>query len=80
MKSRNDQLPESFGFDEDPASVWPRSPSEAADQMRDVFALFIRISEEFGMNTTADMLRHTTEAARQEAAGKAGRVRIVSGS
>ncbi|MEO0963029.1 MAG: hypothetical protein AAFY01_11470 [Pseudomonadota bacterium] len=64
--------PQSFDFDEDPENVWPKTAVEAADQMRDVLALFIRISEEFDMSTTADMLRHTVETARQDALSKSG--------
>ncbi len=64
--------PQSFDFDEDPENVWPKTAAEAADQMRDVLALFIRNSEEFDMSTTADMLRHTVETARQDALSKSG--------
>lgn len=65
-------LPQSFDFDEDPDNVWPKSATEAAEQMRDVLALFIRISEEFDMATTAEMLRHTIDTARQDAEAKNG--------
>jgi len=71
MRSHNE--PQAFDLDEDPENVWPRSAVEAADQMRDVLALFIRISEEFGMNTTAEMLKHTVDTARQDALAKVGR-------
>jgi hypothetical protein len=69
MRSHN---PQSFDFDEEPENVWPKSAVEAADQMRDVLALFIRISEEFDMSTTAEMLRHTVDTARQDALSKSG--------
>lgn len=69
MRSHN---PQSFDFEEDPENVWPKTAVEDADQMRDVLALFIRISEEFDMSTTAEMLRHTVETARQDAMSKSG--------
>ncbi len=69
MRSHN---PQSFDLDEEPENVWPKSAVEAADQMRDVLALFIRISEEFDMATTAEMLRHTVDTARQDALSKSG--------
>lgn len=73
MRSHN---PQSFDFNEEPENVWPKSAVEAADQMRDVLALFIRISEEFDMSTTAEMLRHTVDTARQDALSKSGRTHI----
>jgi len=73
---RSPELPHAFDPDDDPdddpENVWPNSAVEAAEQMRDVLALFIRISEEFGMTTTAQMLHHTVETARQEAQSKCG--------
>ncbi|MGD1935487.1 MAG: hypothetical protein ACFB0Z_13475 [Candidatus Phaeomarinobacter sp.] len=72
MRSHND--PQTFDFDEEPENVWPKSASEAAAQMRDVLALFVRISEEFGMTTTAQMLQHTVKTAQQEARSKTGRM------
>jgi DNA primase len=69
---RSPELPHAFDLDDDPENVWPNSAVEAAEQMRDVLALFIRISEEFGMTTTAQMLHHTVDTARQEARAKCG--------